>query len=338
MSNKILAFIESKDGKFKNSAYEVVTEANKIAADLNSELVVLTIGKNVDTESKELISFGANKLLFVDSDELNGKHPNQEFTYSTPSYAKAISEIAKLRNANIILLSATSLGKDLAGRIAVKTDSAVFNDCIDIKIDGGKIIASRPVYAGKSIIEIKANSDKIVLTLRPNVFKSHKVDNDNVIDVEKIDINSLNLNDKDFSTLVKEIIVSNEKLDVAEADRIVSGGRGLKGPENFKLIEDLAASIGGATGASRAVVDAGWRPHSEQVGQTGKTVAPSLYIACGISGAIQHLAGMSTSKCIVAINKDKDAPIFQIANYGIVGDVFEIIPALTEEFKKVLSN
>ncbi|MEO6695047.1 MAG: electron transfer flavoprotein subunit alpha/FixB family protein, partial [Ignavibacteria bacterium] len=212
-----------------------------------------------------------------------------------------------------------------------------FNDCVDIQFENEKIVATRPVYAGKSLTVIKSNTDKIVLTLRPNVFKAHTVEGGK-IEIEKIDINSLNINEQDFSTVVKDIIVSTEKIDVSEADRIVSGGRGLKGPENFNLIEDLAASIGGATGASRAVVDAGWRSHSEQVGQTGKTVAPSLYIACGISGAIQHLAGMSSSKCIVAINKDKDAPIFQIANYGIIGDVFEIIPALTEEFKKVLSK
>jgi electron transfer flavoprotein alpha subunit len=337
MSNKILAFIESKEGKFKNSAYEVVTEAHKIAADLNSELIVLTIGSGIDNEAQSLGSYGAKRLLIADSDEINAISKNKEIKYSSSSFAKVISEVAKQQNADIILLSATALGKDLAGRIAIKTDSSVFNDCIDIKIKDGSIVASRPVYAGKSIIDIKANSNKIVLTLRPNVFKPDNIGNEN-IEIEKVDIDSLNLNESDFSAYVKEIIVSNEKLDVAEADRIVSGGRGLKGPENFYLIENLAASIGGATGASRAVVDAGWRPHSEQVGQTGKTVSPSLYIACGISGAIQHLAGMSSSKCIVAINKDKDAPIFQIANYGIVGDVFEIIPALTDEFKKVLSK
>lgn len=337
MSKKILAFIESKDGKFKNSAYEVVTESNKIADKLNSELISLTIGSVNDEEAKNLAKYGAKKILIIDLNELNKKFANQEFIYSPSSYAKVISEIAKLNDSNTILLSANSLGKDLAGRIAIKTDSSVFNDCTEIKIEDGNILATRPVYAGKSNIDIKSITDKIVLTLRPNVFKPLEVENNN-IDIKRVDINSLNLNESDFSTLVKELLISNEKLDVAEADRIVSGGRGLKGPENFSLLEELAASIGGATGASRAVVDAGWRPHSEQVGQTGKTVSPSLYIACGISGAIQHLAGMSSSKCIVAINKDKDAPIFQIANYGIVGDVFDIIPEMTNEFKKVLSK
>lgn len=337
MSNKILAFVEIKDGKFKHSAFEVVTEAHKIAADSNSELTVLAIGSGADSEAQSLGAYGVKKLLLVDLKELNSKNSDPEFIYSPSGFAKVISEISKLQNANIIFLSATSLGKDLAGRIAIKSDSSVFNDCIDIQYENEKIIATRPVYAGKSITVIKSNSDNMVITLRPNVFKPHEVQSENV-EIEKIDINSLNLTEQDFSTVVKEVIVSNEKLDVAEADRIVSGGRGLRGPENFNLIEDLAASIGAATGASRAVVDAGWRSHAEQVGQTGKTVSPSLYIACGISGAIQHLAGMSSSKCIVAINKDKDAPIFQIANYGIVGDAFEIIPALTEEFKKVLSK
>lgn len=337
MSNKILSFVEVKDGKFKHSAFEVVTEAHKIATDSNSELVVLAIGSDIGKEAQSLAEYGAKKLLLVDSNELNSKSSNTEFIYSPSAYSKVISEVAKSQNANLILLSATSLGKDLAGRIAIKTDSSVFNDCIDVKFENGNIIATRPVYAGKSLTVIKSNSEKIVLTLRPNVFKPHKVESTN-LEIEKIDVNSLSLTEQDFSTVVKKVVVSSEKLDVAEADRIVSGGRGLRGPENFNLIENLAASIGGATGASRAVVDAGWRSHAEQVGQTGKTVSPSLYIACGISGAIQHLAGMSSSQCIVAINKDKDAPIFQIANYGIVGDVFEVIPALTEEFKKVLSK
>lgn len=337
MSNKILAFVESKDGNFKNSAFEVVALANKIASESGSELIVMTIGSDIESQAKSLAEYGAKKLLITDLIELNGKSSNSGFRYSPSSFSKVISEIAKTQKAKIIILSATSLGKDLTGRIAIRTGSAVFNDCTDINLSDGKITATRPVYAGKSLIDIKSNSENLVISLRPNVFKPHKT-GETAIDVERIDIGTLNLNESDFSAVVKEIIVSNEKLDVAEADRIVSGGRGLRGPENFNLIENLAASIGGATGASRAVVDAGWRPHSEQVGQTGKTVSPSLYIACGISGAIQHLAGMSSSKCIVAINKDKDAPIFQIANYGIVGDVFEIIPALTDEFKKVIAK
>ena len=337
MPNKILAFLESKEGKFKNSAIEVISEASKIAAESGSELVALTIGNGLESAINEIAVYGAQKIKLVDADQLNKKFTGGDIRYSPSAFAKVISEVAKSTDSNIIVLSATSLGKDLAGRIAVKTDSAVFNDCTEISLSDGKLKACRPVYAGKSYIEIKSTSEKIVVTLRPNVFKPVKHEN-NTIDTENTDIESLNLTEADFTSVVTDLIVSSEKLDVAEADRIVSGGRGLRGPENFTLIENLADSIGGATGASRAVVDAGWRPHSEQVGQTGKTVSPSLYIACGISGAIQHLAGMSSSKCIVAINKDKDAPIFQIANYGIVGDVFEIVPALTDEFKKVLSS
>jgi electron transfer flavoprotein alpha subunit len=254
--------------------------------------------------------------------------------YSTTAYAKILAEVCKQRNADVIFLSATSMGRDLSPRTAAKLEAGLAVDCTELKTEGTDIIATRPVYAGKAYIDVKINSSIKMYSLRPNVFKSIAV-NGEVPQIEKIEVK---LDDSDFSSYVKEIVVSNEKLDVAEANIIVSGGRGLKSPENYHLVEELAKVLGAAVGSSRAVVDAGWRPHSEQVGQTGKTVSPNLYIACGISGAIQHLAGMSSSKCIVAINKDKDAPIFQIADYGIVGDVFEILPALTEEFKKILSN
>lgn len=337
MSNKILAFVESKGNKFKNNAFEVVSQAKKLSDELGCNFEALTISPSIEDEIKNLGAYGAKKILLVDSEELNSKNPNNRSVYSNTAYAKVISEVVKLKEANIIIISATALGKDLAPRVAIKTESAISSDCIGISVTDGNISTKRPVYAGKSIIDVKFNSDKVLITLRPNVFKPEKLNGEEV-DIEKIDIGSLNITDDDFKTNIKEVIVSSEKLDVAEADRIVSGGRGLREADKFHLVEELAEAIGAATGASRAVVDAEWRPHSEQVGQTGKTVSPSLYIACGISGAIQHLAGMSSSKCIVAINKDKDAPIFQIADYGIVGDVFEILPVLKEEFKKVLSN
>jgi electron transfer flavoprotein alpha subunit len=201
-------------------------------------------------------------------------------------------------------------------------------------MEQSELLATRPVYAGKALIDVRMTSACKVFTLRPNVFTA-VAGNGGAAVVEEY---SPKISDGEYGTRVKEVAQSSGKLDVAEADIIVSGGRGLKGPEHFKLIEDLAAVLGAAVGASRAVVDAGWRPHDEQVGQTGKTVSPSLYIAVGISGAIQHLAGMSSSKYIVAINKDKDAPIFQVADYGIAGDAFEIIPALTQEARKLLGK
>lgn len=337
MSRRILAIIDAKDSKFKNPAFEVVTEANKLASQLNTDFDTLVIGSGLEIDSKILGNYGANEVFYIELSELNSVSGKSGFEYSQSSFTKIISEFAKSKDSGILLLSANSLGKELAPRIAVRINASYCPDCINIKIDESGLTAFRPVYAGKSITSVKLKNENKVLTLRPNVFKPEKI-SDAEATVTKIDVTSLGVSESDFSILAKEVITSSEKLDVAEADKIVSGGRGLRGPENFHLIEDLASALGAATGASRAVVDAGWRPHSEQVGQTGKTVSPSLYVACGISGAIQHLAGMSSSKCIVAINKDKDAPIFQIADYGIVGDVFEIIPVLTEEIKKVVSN
>lgn len=333
MANKILAYIESKENKFKNSAFEVISEAKKLSNVLGCEFDVLSVTDANNTDIKTAGEYGAKKVKIVDEKSLNAI-AGKDLKYSHSAISKVISSVAISGGYNIILLSATSFGKEIAPSIAIKTDSALCPDTVDIKISDGNISATKPVYAGKSYVEIKFNSDKIVLTLRPNVFKAEKTSSENV-EIENIDVNSLSITKEDFRATIKDIVISSEKLDVAEADRIVSGGRGLRGPENFVLIENLASAIGAATGASRAVVDAGWRPHSEQVGQTGKTVSPSLYIACGISGAIQHLAGMSSSKCIVAINKDKDAPIFQVADYGLIGDVFEVLPALTEEFKKM---
>jgi electron transfer flavoprotein alpha subunit len=332
--NKILVYTESKENKFKNPAFEAVSEGIKLAGILNAEISILTINDSGEDELKRLGDYGVAEINHISLEELNNIY-NEKIVYSHSAIASAISNFANNNGYNIIILSATSFGKEIAPKLAVKTNSALITDCTGIESDSGSLIIKKPVYAGKSNAFLTISGDKYILTLRPNVFKPEKTDSNNA-KINKINIQDLNITKTDFSAVVREISISTGKLDVAEADRIVSGGRGLRGPENFHLIEELASVIGAATGASRAVVDAGWRPHSEQVGQTGKTVSPSLYIACGISGAIQHLAGMSSSKCIVAINKDKDAPIFQSADYGIIGDLFEILPALTEEFRKIV--
>jgi electron transfer flavoprotein alpha subunit len=323
---KILAFAEQRDNKLKKSAFEVLQTAQTIADQTGGEVIALVIGDHVQAIAGELGGYGAAKVLAVEQPKL-GK-------YSAIAYAKIIAETAKKEQTDIILLPATAMGRDSAPRVAVKLDAGLASDCIAIKVEDGTIIATRPVYAGKALTEIKINSAVKVFTLRPNVFPAG-TSNGSTANVEIVDIS---LADSDFSSLVIETTQASGKMDVSEADIIVSGGRGMKGPENFTIIENLAGVLGGAVGASRAVVDAGWRPHNEQVGQTGKTVSPSLYIAVAISGAIQHLAGMSSSKYIVAINKDKDAPIFQIADYGIVADAFDIVPALTLETKKLLGK
>ncbi|MEX1139923.1 MAG: electron transfer flavoprotein subunit alpha/FixB family protein [Bacteroidota bacterium] len=322
----ILAFAEQRDNTFKKTAFEIVTAAKKLAESSGAEVVGIVVGDKVKSIAPALGTYGVARVIAVEDPKLS--------QYSSTAYAAIVANVAKKIGADVVLFPATAMGKDLAPRVAVKLDGGLAADCTALRWENSELLATRPVYAGKALIDVKMNSKCKVFTLRPNVFTAVAVGEASA----QVEEHTADLGDAEYSTQVKEIAQSSGKIDVAEAEIIVSGGRGLKGPEHFKLIEELAEVLGAAVGASRAVVDAGWRPHDEQVGQTGKTVSPSLYIAVGISGAIQHLAGMSSSKYIVAINKDKDAPIFQVADYGIVGDAFEILPALTQEARKLLGK
>lgn len=323
---KVLAFAEQRDNKFKKSSFETVKAARTVADQLGAECVALVIGSGVEAMAAALGGYGSSRVLVVDDTKL-AQHSNTVC-------AKIIAEIASKEDVQYVFLPASQMGKDLAPRVAVRLGAGLAADCIALNVDGGNVLATRPVYAGKALIDVRVKTPRKVFTLRPNVFTAGS-GQDGSAKVERV---SVELEARDFGSVVKEVKVAAGRPDVTEADIIVSGGRGLKGPENFHLIENLADVLGAGVGASRAVVDAGWRPHDEQVGQTGKTVSPSLYVACGISGAVQHLAGMSSSKYIVAINKDKDAPIFQVADYGIVGDVFEVLPELTAQLKATLGK
>ncbi len=323
---KLLAFAEQREGKFKKSAFEVTQTAKGFAEKLGAELVTLVIGNNIERILPGLGAFGATRVVAAQDARLH--------YYSTTAYSKIVAEVAEKEQASILFFPASQMGKDLSSRVAAKLSAGMATDCVALKVESGEIIATRPVYAGKAMLNVKVTSPVKIFTLRPNVFTAVSKDG-GAVNVEKY---SPQLSDADFTAKVTGVKVAEGRPDVTEANIIVSGGRGMKGPEHFHLIEKLADVLGGAVGTSRAVVDAGWRPHDEQVGQTGKTVSPTLYIACGISGAIQHIAGMSSSKYIVAINKDKDAPIFQIADYGIAGDLFEVLPVLTEEVKKTLGK
>ncbi len=320
MANKILAVLEQREGKLKKVSFEVSKAASDIAQKLGAEVEAIVIGNDIEN-IENVGGYGIGKVTVY-------KHPELQ-NYSPSAYSEIVAEHVKNSGNDILFFGNTAMGKDLSPRVAVKIDAGIAVDCIALEIEDGEIIATRPVYAGKALIDIKLKSDKKIFTLRPNVFNPGEP-SDTKAEVEIKEVGEPNL-----STRVVELKKSEGKLDVAEASIIVSGGRGMKGPEHFHLVEELADLLGAAVGASRAVVDAGWRPHSEQVGQTGKTVSPNLYIALGISGAIQHLAGMRSSKYIVAVNKDPDAPIFQVADYGITGDVFEVVPAMIEEIKKL---
>ncbi len=316
----ILVFAEQRNGELRRPALECVSEARRIADKLGSKVCAVVIGHNVNNREK-LAEHGADDIVSVNS---------PIFARYSDGYAKAFFEVAQKRKPAAIILPASSMGRDIAPRIAALLDVPVASDCIDVHVDGGKIIVKRPIFAGKALLTVSFLEVPAIITLKPNVFSvSHYPKHAKSEEfVSSVTIESIK------SRVTESISVHGGKKDLTEADIIVSGGRGLGGPEKYAILEELAGVLGGVVGASRAAVDAGWRPHSDQVGQTGKIVAPKLYIACGISGAIQHQVGMKNSKCIVAINKDPEAPIFKITDYGLVGDLFEIVPALTEEIKK----
>jgi electron transfer flavoprotein alpha subunit len=322
---KLLVFAEQRDNVLKKSSFETVSTAKSIADALGADCVALVVGSDVEGIAGTLGKYGASRVLVVDDPAL-GSH-------SSTAYAKAIAAVAAAEGAEVLFLPASQMGKDLAPRIAVKLQAGLASDCVALRVKDGAIVATRPVYAGKALLDVQVNSLVKIFTLRPNVFPAKITGAE--CGVQKI---ALPFAERDFASKVTKVEVAVGRPDVTEADIVVSGGRGMKAAEHFAMIESLADVLGGAVGASRAVVDAGWRPHDEQVGQTGKTVSPTLYLACGISGAIQHLAGITSSKYVVAINKDKDAPIFQTADYGIVGDVFEILPELTAQLKQALGK
>ena len=314
-----LAVLEQRDGALRKISFEVVTGAQRLGQPVEAVVCGAGAVQGIDQVAK----FGADKIVTL---------TNPAFArYAPEACAQALAERAKQAGYRVIVFAASATGKDLAPRVAAKLGVAVAGDLTDLSAEGDGVVVTRPVYAGKALLKVKVVSHPAVLSLRPNVFTP--VERPKAATTETVAVNVAA-----GRVTVREIKAAPAgTLDVAEAQVIISGGRGLKDPANFKVLEELAHAFGGraAVGASRAVVDAGWRAHADQVGQTGKTVSPSLYIAVGISGAIQHLAGMRTSKVIVAINKDKDAPIFKVADYGVVGDLIEIEPKLTEEIRKL---
>lgn len=321
----ILIVAEHADGKPKKYSLELACKGSELAGKLGGSAIVVLIGGEVKGFAAEFGKFGVKKVLMVEKPELK--------FYNADGYSKIVCDAARSENASIVLGSATPMGKDLLPRVAAKMKAGFAQDCISLEIDGGKLKARRPVFAGKAVADFVFQSLPQVATARPNSFPV----------VERggsAEVVSFSCDAGAMRARVAELKqVEKGEADVAEADVIVSGGRAMANAENFKILYNLAHTIhGAAVGASRAAVDAGYISHDHQVGQTGKTVNPKLYIACGISGAIQHLAGMRTSKVIVAINKDPEAPIFTKADFGIVGDLFKVVPVLAEKLKKALND
>ncbi len=316
----ILAVLEQRDGALRKVSLEVLSAARQLADQFGATVDALVCSSGPVTGADRLGRFGADRVLLA---------THADFALYNPDGIAAAAAAAAQGHA-AVLFAATATGRDLAPRVAARLGVGLATDVTALAVEGGKVIASRPVYGGKILARVRLEAAPALASLRPNTIP--------VIEAPKAGATEP-FPVPDFTQRVRVTGVkapASAALDVAEAPVVVSGGRGMREPEQFRLLEDLAAALGNAAvGASRAVVDAGWREHGAQVGQTGKTVSPNLYVAVGISGAIQHLAGMRTAKTIVAINRDKDAPIFKVADYGIVGDLFEIVPRLTAEVKKL---
>ncbi len=317
----VLVFCETKDGKLKKVSREALSIGRKLAGSTGGDLAAFVGGSNAASAAAEAGSYGAKKLYAAVSAALDA--------YSTEQYAAALKQVVDEVKPSVLLFGATSNGRDLAPRVAARLGAGVASDVDQLDFADGKLRARRPVYSGKLFGRVDVSGTPAIATTRPNAFPA-EASGGGAAEVVNVAFSPVEAKSKVLETKTPEA----GELSIAEADIIVSGGRGLKEAANFSLIRDLAHAIGGAVGASRATVDAGWIDHQHQVGQTGRVVSPNVYIAAGISGAIQHLAGMSSSKHIIAINKDPEAPIFRVADLGVVGDLFTIVPALTEEVKK----
>ena len=318
-------YIETDEGTAKNVGYELLNPGRRMADKLGQELVAVVLGKDVADVAKKAIAYGADKVILVEGDEYA--------TYNTDAQTHAMVELIAKYQPSIVLYGATNNGRDVGPRVACSVHTGLTADCTALDIDEAGLLAStRPAFGGNLMATISCPDHRPQMsTVRPGVFKKPALDETRTGEILTEDIHLPA--DQIRVHLLERVKEVAEAVNLEEAESIVSGGRGLKSAENFKLVQDLADAMGGTVGASRAAVDAGWIPHAHQVGQTGKTVAPKVYVACGISGAIQHLAGMSGSDTIIAINKDPDAPIFGVADYGIVGDLFEVLPALTQAIR-----
>jgi len=324
----VWVFAEQKDGKIAKVSLELLGQGKRLAGKLGEPLCAMLLGNQLATVARELIYFGAQTVYLAESSQLE--------VFIEDTYTEVITSLIKEHKPSIVLLGATAIGRSLAPRVASRLETGLTADCTGLEIDlkSKDLLQTRPAFGGNLMATIVCpNHRPQMASVRPKVFKSTQRDELRIGKIVKYDYKQLILTQR--AQLLAIVKGSAETAGISDADIIVAAGRGLGEPENFRIIEQLADAIGGVVGASRAVVDAGWAPYAHQVGQTGKTVCPKLYIACGISGAIQHLVGMQSSQTIVAINKDPKSPIFNVADYGIVGDVLEVVPALTSEIKKI---
>jgi len=326
MSNNILVFIEQRNGSILPASFQLLALAGDLAEKTGGEAHACVVGDAVAALADKIAAYGAKKIYTVDNPELA--------MYSPEPYTAALVAVIDASDPKTVLVPTSAMGRDLASRVAARKRAALAIDCMEVGLDGDALVVSKTTYAGKFSAKFRLAGDRLqIATVRSNVYAARDPQEGATADVQAV---PLTLTDKDKRLKVKEIVSTTSGIkDVTEADIIVSGGRSLKSEENFKIIYKLAELLDGAVGASRAACDAGYQPHSRQVGLTGKVVTPKLYIACGIDGAIQHLAGMRGSKVIVAINTKKDAPIYSVANYGCVADLFTMVPLLTEEFRRL---
>lgn len=327
----VWVFAEQKKGKVQSVVYELLGKGRELADQLKVELAAILLGKKMDETAQELIGYGADKVYLADHEKLKD--------FRDDSYTDVLVDLIGEYKPEIILAGATSIGRSLIPKVATRLETGLTADCTGLEIDEEKkiLLQTRPAFGGNIMATIICpNHRPQMATVRHKVMKEASFNKDRKGEIVRMEVDPKRIPLR--TEVIKMVESMEETILLEEADIIVSGGRGLGAPENFKLIEELAKTLGGAVGASRATVDADWIPYAHQVGQTGKTVCPKIYIACGISGQIQHLAGMQSSDIIVAINKDPEAPIFNVATYGIVGDLFEVIPALTKKFKEVLGK